>query len=481
MQFNVLTTLSSLIFAVNMLLAVAVIFLERRNVGATWAWVMVLFLLPGVGFVVYMLLGQNLSQRKIYKLTVEHVKVFQAALAKQREELPLLLFTDAESSVYRDLVHMNLMSGKSLYTQDNTVQIYTEGSAKFAALEAAIEAAVHHIHLLYYIWRNDQLGRKLVHLLSAKARAGVYVRVLVDDVGSSALPREYWRELRDAGGMVAAFFPSRVPYLNMRVNYRNHRKLAIIDGKTGFIGGFNVGDEYLGLNKRFGFWRDTHLQVEGSAVLQMQARFMLDWTLTSDKQLLRDEAYFPEAAHEGTIGMQVLASGPNDAEEQIRNAYIKLINSAKRNVLIQTPYFIPDESMFTALKMAALSGVDVQIMLPSKPDRKLVYWASISYLDELLEAGVTCHLYEKGFLHAKTIVVDGQAASVGTANVDIRSFKLNFEVNAFLFDKQTAMELERIFTADLQHCRRLTLAVYKERPLSQRFMESCARLLSPIL
>lgn len=481
MQYDVLTTLSSLIFAVNMLLAVAVIFLERRNVGATWAWLMVLFLLPGVGFVVYMLLGQNLSRRKIYKMTEENVKVYQEALAKQREELQQLPFNDPEATAYRDLIHMNLASGKSLYTQDNTVQVYTEGKDKFAALEEAIRKAEHHIHLLYYIWRNDDLGRRLVRLLAEKAREGVYVRVLVDDVGSSALPRAFWRELREAGGKAAAFFPSRVPYLNMRVNYRNHRKLAIIDGKVGFIGGFNVGDEYLGLTERFGFWRDTHLQVWGSAVHQMQANFLLDWTLASDKQLLHDAAYFPEPEVTGAVGLQILASGPNNAEEQIRNAYIKMINSAKRNVLIQTPYFIPDESLFTALKIAALSGVDVRMMLPSKPDRKLVYWASISYLDELLEAGVTCHLYEKGFLHAKTIVVDGKVASVGTANVDIRSFKLNFEINALLFDSQKAEELERIFKEDLKHCRSLTLAAYKERPLSLRFKESCARLLSPIL
>jgi cardiolipin synthase len=257
--------------------------------------------------------------------------------------------------------------------------------------------------------------------------------------------------------------------------------LVIIDGKVGYIGGFNIGDEYLGLDDHLGYWRDTHLKIVGSGVLQMQVQFWLDWNLSSGRLLSDDARYFPIIEHHGRVGLQIVSSGPNRSEEQIKNAYIKMISAAKQTIYLQTPYFIPDESLFTALKIAAFSGVEVKLMIPSTPDHKWVYWASLSYLEDLLAAGVQCCLYEKGFLHAKTIVIDGKVASVGTANVDIRSFKLNFEVNAFMYDTDIAERLERIFNDDLQYCSLLTLEGYKGRPLSQRFLESCARLLSPIL
>lgn len=478
---NVYTTVSSVLFLVNLLLAAAVIFLERRNVGVTWAWLLVLFFLPGLGFLLYLLLGQNLSRRKIYHITDEYAARFRHTLEAQKKELPALPFRSPETGHYRNLIHMNLASGYSLYTEDNEVAVFTDGRGKFDALLEDIRNAKRHVHLMYYIYRADGLGERLREALAAKAAEGVEVRVLVDHVGSSKLPRRFFDALKRAGGEAAAFFPSRIPYFNVHLNYRNHRKLAIIDGGIGYIGGFNVGDEYLGLNPRFGYWRDTHLRIRGSAVGQMQAHFLLDWSLASGRELPPASEYFPDEGHEGFSGLQILASGPNHAEDQIKNAYIKMIHSAERSVYIQTPYFIPDESIFAAIKIAAYSGVDVKIMLPARPDHRLVYWASLSYLDQLLEAGVSCYLYEAGFLHAKTIVVDGKAASVGTANVDIRSFKLNFEINALIFDPAKAAELEQIFRDDLTRCRRLTLDAYQRRPWTSRFMESCARLLSPIL
>jgi cardiolipin synthase len=352
---------------------------------------------------------------------------------------------------------------------------------KFEALLAAIREAVDHIHLEYYIIRADRLGQRLMDALVERAKAGVTVRLLYDTVGCAWTPRSFFRQLEDAGGEVAAFFPSRIPYVNFRMNNRNHRKVVIIDGKIAFIGGFNIGDEYLGEVERFGYWRDTHLRIEGSAVLELQAIFLIDWNSASTRPFEPDERYFALRRHSGSVGMQVVSSGPDSDWEQIRNTYIRMIYAAKRTVYIQTPYFIPDESLLTALKTAVLSGVDVHVMLPEKPDHRWVFWASRFYLGELLRIGVKCYLYRNGFLHAKTVVVDRAIASVGTANIDIRSFKLNFEVNAILYDQGIAGELARAFERDLAVCDVMTWDKYRRRSRMTKIAESCARLLSPIL
>lgn len=481
---GILQNLSWVIIILNIFLATAVIFLERRNATATWAWLMVLYFVPVLGFVLYLILGQKVRKRKLSKLLGDNERVIQVALESQQAELKArsLFPEDSEFAEYQDLIYLNLTTGLALYTNNNILDIYTDGRQKFDALIADIEAAEHHIHLVYYIVRDDELGRRLMRALTAKAAAGVEVRFLYDHIGSSWLPDRFFKKFRAAGGKEAAFFPSRIPYLNLKINYRNHRKLAIIDGKTGYIGGFNIGDEYLGLNKHFGEWRDTHLKVRGGAVLQMQAQFLLDWNLAAAGKMQLSDMYFPDPRGvSGHIGMQLVASGPDTEYQEIKNAYIKMIYAARCSVCLQTPYFVPDDSLLTALRVAALSGVEVSIMLPSKPDHFFVYWATQSYLGELLASGIKVYLYEKGFLHAKTLVVDSNVASVGTANLDIRSFKLNFEMNAFIYDSETAERLMEIFRHDIKDSRLLTQEAYDERPLFNRFRESVSRLLSPIL
>ncbi|MHA6482012.1 cardiolipin synthase [Paenibacillus sp. strain BS8-2] len=481
---NLLQNLSLLVIILNIFLAITVIFLERRNASSTWAWLMVLFFIPILGFVMYLILGQKMRKRQLNKLLGENRRIIEEALEKQSDMLGRreLLPPDSEMAMYQDMMYMNLTTSYALYTNNNHIDIFTDGNHKFNELLADIEQAEHHIHLVYYIVRNDELGRRLMDALVKKATAGVEVRFLYDHIGSLALPSRYFRELRAAGGKEAAFFPSRIPFLNLKINYRNHRKLAIIDGKVGYIGGFNIGNEYLGLNAHFGAWRDTHLKVQGGAVLQMQAQFLMDWNLAAVTKIPLDAGYFPFPHNlKGMIGMQLVASGPDTEYQEIKNAYIKMIYAAKETICLQTPYFVPDESLMTALRIAALSGVKVSIMLPSKPDHFFVYWATHSYLGELLASGTKVYLYEHGFLHAKTLVVDGKVASVGTANLDIRSFKLNFEMNAFIYDAETAAELAGIFGDDVENSRELTLEAYNDRPLFNRFRESISRLLSPIL
>jgi len=476
-HFTILFTL------LNIGLAGFVIFLERRNVASTWAWLMVLLFLPVIGFFAYILFGQNLSRRKLYRLSRETEERLTAVIDAQRADFARksVPFHDPAMDRYRDLMYMNLMSSSAVYTQNNEVRLFTDGKEKFEALLEKIREAKSSVHLMYFIVKNDDLGNRLIDALTEKAKEGVEVRFLYDQIGSHKLPSSFFDRLVRAGGQAASFFPSKIPYFNIRVNYRNHRKLSIVDGKYGFIGGFNVGDEYLGLNEKFGYWRDTHLMIRGDAVMQMQVQFLLDWNLASPRKAKEDDKYFPSEDPGGKVGVQIVSSGPNYPIEHTRNVYLKMIHAAKESIYIQTPYFIPDESVLTALKMAVLSGVDVRVMIPGRPDHKMVYWASFSYLGDLISSGMKCYLYDKGFLHAKTIVVDGEVASVGTANFDIRSFRLNFEVNAVLYDTATAAQLKRAFEEDMADCRELTYEAYRSRPRLEFIRESFLRLMSPIL
>ncbi|GAB2696208.1 cardiolipin synthase [Paenibacillus thermoaerophilus] len=480
---GIVQNIYTLISILNVPLAITVIFLERRNVGVTWAWLMVLLFLPVVGFVLYLFLGQNLSRLKLYRIHLANQGKIREYIERQRRDFRKhrVEFNDPAMSAYQDLIYMNLLSSHALYTQNNSVDIFVDGPSKFDSLFRDIAEAKHHIHLMYYIIQNDELGRKLIRELARKAEEGVEVRLLYDDIGSSDLTRRFFEPLLRAGGQAAAFFPSRIPYLNIRVNYRNHRKLAIIDGMYGYIGGFNVGDEYLGRSNKFGPWRDTHLRLRGDSVLQMQAQFAMDWNLASGRVLPDHPDYFPRLESTGTVGVQIVSSGPTHEMEQIKNAYIKMIFEAEQLICIQTPYFIPDESVLNALKIAMLSGVELRIMIPGKPDHRMVYWATYSHLGELLDLGAKCYLYQNGFLHAKTVIVDGKIASVGTANFDIRSFKLNFEVNAILYDTATVSRLQDIFERDTADCTELTAEMYRARSRMQRIKESCTRLISPIL
>ncbi|MGO0060124.1 cardiolipin synthase [Brevibacillus fluminis] len=480
---EILSKLYIVLLVVNIMFALSIIFLERRNIAATWSWLMVLVFFPIAGFFLYIFLGQNLRKRKIYRIKRQEIAMVSRQVEEQATQLSHARLGCHDPSVYEyeNLIYMHLTTNYSLLSTDNKVDIFTDGNDKFAQLLQDIEAAQDHIHMLYYIVRDDELGRRILNALTKKAREGVAVRFLYDDIGSSHLSRHFFDELRKAGGEAVPFFPSKIPYINPRINYRNHRKIVVIDGKVGYVGGFNIGNEYLGLDPYLGYWRDTHLRLSGGAVLHLQAPFFLDWNLATGEGVAYDERYFPKVEGGGKTAIQIVTSGPNSKWHHIRDGYVKMIHSAKESVLLQSPYFIPDDSLLNAMKIAALSGVDVKLMLPRKADHKFTRWASHSYVGELLESGIKCYFYEKGFLHAKTIVVDGKIASVGTANLDIRSFKLNFEINAFVYDTETACKLVHIFNEDLKECSEETLAEYIRRSRFARFKESIARLVSPIL
>jgi len=470
------------IYIFNFVLAFTVIFLERRNASSTWAWIMVLFFIPIAGFILYLIFGRKLNNQKIFTWdTISKLGVRKEVESQLRAiEEGEFAFKHEALMQYQDLYYMHLKNNDAIYTQDNDVEIFTDGKKKFTALIKDLEQATDHIHLLYYIIRHDQLGRRIADVLVKKAKEGVEVRFLYDAMGSRLLSRKYIKRLRNAGVHVDAFFPAKLPLINFKLNFRNHRKLAIIDGKIGYIGGFNIGDEYLGKDHKFGYWRDTHLRIYGDAVRNMQTRFILDWNQASRNDILYEDRFYV-GAPAGDVGVQIVSSGPDSDWEQIKYGYIKMVLSAKEYIYIQTPYFIPDESLMDALRIAALSGVKIKIMIPNKPDHPFVYWATLSYSGELLNAGAEIYIYQNGFLHAKTIVVDGKISSVGTANIDVRSFRLNFEVNAFLYDKDIARQLVDEFKRDISLSTQMTDKLYAKRSLIIRFKESVSRLLSPIL
>ncbi len=468
---------------INIILAIFIIFFERRNPTSTWLWLMVLTFLPGIGFILYLFLGQDLSKKKIFKTKEIEDYFIRDIIDTQEEQIDNdeYRYKDPNYSQYEDLIKMHLISSHAFFTQDNKVEIFFNGNDKFKALIESIEKAEHFIYLQYYIFKSDGLGSRIIDLLCKKAEEGVEVKLLADGMGCRRLSIKDITRLRKSGGEVGVFFPALIPYISPRINYRNHRKICIIDGKEAYVGGFNVGDEYIGLSKKFGHWRDTHIKIKGSAIASLQWRFFLDWRFATGKETAKYQTYLTNEEVTGHSGIQIVSSGPDSKWPSIKDGYLRMISIAKEKIYIETPYFIPDDSIFEALRIAGLSGLDVKVMIPCKPDHFFVYWAGMSYIGELLQAGVKFYTYEKGFLHSKVVLMDSFVSSVGTANLDIRSFKLNFEVNAFIYDEAINLKLTENFLKDLQYCKEITLEAYNNRSRFVRIKESYSRLLSPIL
>ena len=478
------TTIAVLLYFINFLLTVSLIFLERRNAQSVWAWVLVLFFIPFVGFILYMLFGRTIYRQQIFKLDEEDKVGLEHLVSEQLEEIQKgrLTLSSPVAEKHKKLVHMLLYNNQSFVTSNNSVETYTNMNDKFDQMIKDIEAAEDHIHFQYYIFKLDGIGNRLYKALLKKQKEGVSVRILYDDIGSRSLSLKNFTDIKEHGGLVEAFFPSKLPLVNPRINNRNHRKIVVIDGRIGYIGGSNVGDEYIGLDPKMGAWRDTHLRIEGNAVKSLQLRFMLDWNSHDTRNNMKHEdRYFPEIFSVGDITMQIASSGPDEDYQQIKYGYLKMINSAKKEIYIQSPYFIPDQSIMEALKITLLSGVKVKIMIPSFPDHPFVYWATYSNVATLMYMGAEVYMYQPGFLHQKVFVIDDEIVSIGTTNVDNRSFILNFEVNAFIYNTEEAIKSRKIFENDIQHCEILTIEKYEARGNWIKLKEGLANLIEPIL
>lgn len=467
---------------INILLAVVIIFVERKDVNTTLTWLMVLLLLPVLGFFLYLLFGQNLSRHKIFKLKAEEEKLLKNNMLSNKEYIKnSKIYSSNEVKIYRKLINLYIHHNIATFSDNNKIEIYTDGNKKFDALFKAIAEAKDYIFLEYFIFKNDDIGTKLRNALVEKARSGVEVKLLYDRLGSRFIHKRFLKPLIEAGGKIAVFFPSKFKMISLHINYRNHRKIVVIDDRIGFVGGMNIGDEYLGKSKKFGGWRDTHLRIDGDAVDSLKLRFLLDWRYATGEDLYFTIHKNKKTEQSTGVPMQIVASGPNSQWETIKFGFLSIIGDAKESIYIQTPYLIPDEGMRELLKVAVLSGVDVRIMIPNMPDHPFVYWATYHYAGELLKLGAKIYIYQKGFMHAKNIIVDKKIVSVGTTNMDIRSFRINFEVNAFIYDLTTASEFHRIFMKDIENSTELTVKQYENRKLTIKIKESISRLLSPIL
>ncbi|MCL3858969.1 cardiolipin synthase [Pediococcus pentosaceus] len=467
-------------YLINIIIALTIALMEKRDISAAWAWLFVMLLLPGIGFIIYLFFGWKLNQRQIFDLKAQkRLGISDMAEYQKRnpKNKPIL-----DTNLENDLVQMFLNTDNAILTTKNDLKIFTDGHEKFNSLFEDLKKAKHHINIEYFTIYDDQLGKKLRKILVQKAREGVQVRVLYDLFGSKGSKQKFFKELIQAGGEVTPFMKSKLGYYSFRINFRNHRKIVVIDGSVGYIGGFNIGDQYLGRNKRFGNWRDTHLRLEGSVVLQLQSRFFMDWNASAKRQKVQFSLdYFPQSNVQNNIPMQIVSSGPENDVQKIKQGYIKMIMGAKHSIWIETPYFIPDDALMEALLIAIRSGIEVRIVIPQMPDHPFVYRATEYYVQQLLKAGARIYSYQNGFMHAKTIVVDNMITSVGSANWDIRSFKLNFEANAFMYDPKVAEQIIATIKNDLKDARELDEEYFKQQSSWKKFRQLASRLISPIL
>lgn len=466
------------LLVVNCLFAVVVVFFERRSPKSVWAWLLLLYFLPVVGFVCYLFLGTDMRKRKMFRIK-EVEDSIQEAVRQQEHSLKERTLQGR----YTDLMLYNLKNSGAVLTDDNEVDILTDGNELYDLMLEDMKRAKSFIHLQYYIIREDVLFERIRAVLEEKHREGVEVRILYDAMGCRTVSKRFWKKLGETGMEVAEFFPALFGRFHLRINYRNHRKIVVIDNEIAYVGGFNIGREYVDLEDKFGHWRDTQLRIRGSAVLSLQLRFLLDWNYAAEKNLFGESRYYTggNINDQAYSKVQIISSGPDTKAQIIRDNYLRLIHKAGKSIYIQTPYFIPDEAVFESLLIACHSGISVNIMIPCKPDHLFVYWATYSYIGDLVMAGAKCYTYDKGFLHAKGMIIDGKVFCYGTANMDIRSFALNFEVNAIVYDERKALEMEKLFIEDLQYCSRLSKDCYAARSLQIRFKEQMCRLLSPLL
>ena len=470
---NVFTAAFYLVYFAVVLTTIFVVILDNRNPVKTMAWILVLFFLPVAGLVFYLFFGRSarrerlISRRGYARLTKRPMAEYQAQVS---------LRTPIERQQLMNF--FNRVNG-SLPFGGNRVTIYVDGASMLADLIRELYKARHHIHLEFYIFEDDSVGRLVRDVLVDKAKEGVKVRVLHDDVGCWKVSRSFYEQMLCEGIEVVTFLKVRFPQFTGKVNYRNHRKVVVIDGKTGFVGGMNLAERYV-KGVAWGVWRDTHVKLEGKAVYGLQTAFLTDW-YAMDRSLFTSAEYFPKMDVCGNAVAQIVTSDPVGEWRDIMQGLMMAVCGARRYFYIQSPYFLPNEEVKTALQTAALAGVDVRLMLPKRADTWLIHKGSLSYLAEMMDAGVKIYLYKKGFIHSKLMVSDDNFSTVGSTNMDFRSFEHNFEANAFFYDRDTALALKEIFLADQKSCMLLTLKIWNKRSWKNKVTESVVRLLSPLL
>jgi cardiolipin synthase A/B len=483
--FNIWSSMPSLVTILYFLTVVFIavlIILENRNPVKTISWILILVLLPFIGIVIYLFFGQEYRKTKMYsRKGLKDLEKLRNLTLEQLDNLPKNHFQISDRLYSKKrLINLLLSNSNAILTNNNEVKVLRNGQETFPEIFRAIEQAKHHIHLEYYIVEDDTIGNYLRELLIQKAHEGVEVRFIYDDVGSWELKRKFLRSMSDAGVKVDCFMRVRFPKLTSKVNYRNHRKILVVDGEIAFVGGLNFADRYQDGVAGIGPWRDTHLKVTGGAATALQIIFMADWYFVSSEIFKGDQYFKPFESGNGKL-VQISASGPDSDWESIGQAYFSAIASATDYVFISTPYLMPTSDIMTALKTSALGGIDVRIIVPGLSDAIFPKWGTNSYIEELLDAGVKIYFYKAGFIHSKVIVVDGTFSSVGTANLDFRSLETNFEVNAMIYDEEIAGIMTAQFLDDQSKSDAVVLEEWIKRPRINKIKESFARILSPML
>lgn len=460
---------------------ITIVFVQKKRPESVLVWMMAFILLPVVFVLIfYLFLGRDYSRKKMFRNKASLDRKVEAALEKIQGTHFVYELEKIKDPTARNMIGMLLRSQRSYLTWDNEVQYINDGDQFFKVMFEEIAKAKRFIHIEMYIVRKDEVGTKLAQELAKKAKEGVEVKLLLDGVGSRKTNRKFFRDLIQAGGRVEYFFPSVLGPINFRINNRNHRKIFVFDGNVSLVGGYNIGKEYAGRGP-LGYWRDCMVRVEGSGSILSEQRFILDWNFAAEDHL-EPEKYAPTEPGKGKVGVQIVSGGPDTADKPVEDQYIKMITSAQSYIYIQTPYLVPGEAVTAALVTAAKSGVDVRVMIPSKPDHPFVYWASLQNAGELLNAGVRVHQFQKdGFIHAKVVIVDDIMASVGSGNLDRRSFELNFETNAMVYDPELVPTIKSAFIEDISsHCTELTKEEYAKRPGKVKRKEAIGRLYTPI-
>lgn len=467
------------IFFVNAIVSIVIIILERKNPEKTIAWLLVFILFPPIGFLLYVFLGRNWKKHKLNNETNINI-----------EELIYEAMKNVKDDSYTTLIELLSKNSESPLFKDNSIKIFKDGLEKFKALKEELLKARNHIHMEYYIVKSDGIGNEIKEILIKKSLEGVKIRLIFDRVGCIKLKRSYIKQLREAGVDIVQYSYFLAPllrYINTQINYRNHRKIVVIDGEVGFVGGINIGDEYIGKSK-FGYWRDTHIMVKGDFVYGLQAVFLDDFATikAANKESFsygdNFQEFFPQTKYGDGKLMQLVKSGPDSEFPAIEQAVLKMISMAQDHIYITTPYFIPSESILNALKIASLSGVNVLILFPGRYDHVLVHYASRTYLEDLVKNGVKVYFYDyKGFIHAKTTSIDGKVCTIGTANMDIRSYVLNYEINAVIYDIETTEKLENLFFEDLKRSKRVTEDYFNNLSPSTKAFEAFCKIFSSML
>lgn len=491
--WDVVRRLIEILWLINIAFAIWTVFRTRRDIASTWAWLLVLSALPIVGFILYLFVGRKLSNDDIFNIRMEQ-REYRDKYVRQQERLlkrHKLLLQSERLARARQLISLSASLDSALVTFNNRVKVFIDGKKLFQQMIADFDQAEDHIYVEFYTFYSDNLGKQILAALERAAKRGVKVKVLYDLSGSQGTTYKFFAHLEELGGEAQPFNSKANKRITTpRLNYHLHRKIVAIDGKLGYIGGFNIGDQYLGEDPKFGYWRDTHLRVAGQAVIALTARFGMDWNTTCRKtkkervdldKLLADLEIERPSDPGQDVAMQIVSSGPDNDNFAIRRAYESIISSARQYVYIQTPYLIPGEPILESLIIAARSGIDVRVMIPCMPDHPFVYRATEYYAKYLVNNKVKVYKYNNGFIHAKTMVSGNNLASVGSANQDYRSYRLNFEANAFTYNEELTAQLKQIFENDIQDSTLLTPEYFDQQSNWQKFKQYFSRLLSPVL